>query len=266
MDIFKQNKIKTYGDLKGRTWNNYGIPKWIFKTGPNEVNDIPEVYKYVFLDMLDKNPEYEIFYFSDTDCENYIRDNYGEEYLMAYNSLTPTAYKADLWRYCILNQYGGCYGDFSQIPLIPYDEITDGVDRVFVRDDPSSKSFLYNAVMCCKANDEVVNNALNISINNIKNKNYGICPLDVTGPTVLGQAFRQSQHNYNSTSEDIFLGTHKGTKILQLGKKSNILVSDENGEDIFVTKLQNHNGVVYNEKHKNLHYYRAWEEKRVFKY
>jgi mannosyltransferase OCH1-like enzyme len=170
-----------------------------------------------------------------------------------------------LWRYCVLNQYGGCYGDFSQVPLVPYDELIEGVNRVFVRDDPSSKSFLYNAIICCKANDDVVNKAINISINNIKNNNYGIGPLDVTGPTVLGQAFIQSHYN-NTTSQDIFTGIHNGTKILILGKKSHRIVSDENGENMFITKLQNHEGVVYNDKHKNLHYYQAWLEKRVFKY
>ena len=257
--------IQTYKDLKDKIWEQPGIPKWIFKTGPFKIEDLPQVMKEIYLDILAKNPGYELFYFSDEDCILSIYHHYGEEYFRLHQKLIPTAYQADFWRYCILNIYGGCYGDFSQIPLVPYDELTEGIDRVLVRDDPSSKSFLYNAVICCKANDVVVNKALDISVKNIRTNNYGICPLDVTGPTVLGQAFLQKEFNANPRAKEISLGKYKGSNILQLGKNSSRFVSDEHGNDIFMTKLQNHENFVYNDKHKNLHYYKAWEEKRVFK-
>lgn len=258
--------IKTFKDLKDRKWEGDGVPKWIFKTGPFTLEDLPEVMKYIYLDILSKNPGYELFYFSNEDCMSSIEYHYGEEYLKLHQKLVPTAYQADFWRYAILSQYGGCYGDFSQIPLVTYDELTEGVDRVFVRDDPSSMSFLYNAVICCKANDRIVSRALDMSANNIRNKNYGVSPLAVTGPAILGQAFIQGRNNYNPTSQTIQLGVYKGSRILQLGKNFHRFVTDEHGKDMFMTKLQNHEEFVYNEKHKNLHYYRAWEEKRVFKY
>jgi mannosyltransferase OCH1-like enzyme len=258
--------IKTYKDLKDRKWEGDGIPKWIFKTGPFTLENLPELMKHIYLDILSKNPGYELFYFSNEDCMMSIHHHYGEEYFRLYQTLIPTAYQADFWRYAILNQYGGCYGDFSQIPLVSYDELTEGVDRVFARDDPSSISSLYNAVMCCKANDRVVDRALDIAANNIRNRKYGISPLDITGPVVLGQAFLQGRYNYNPTAKDIHVGAYKGSKILQLGKNSHRFVSDEHGKDIFMTKLQNHEEFVYSNKHQQLHYYGAWEQKRVFKY
>ena len=258
--------IKTFKDLKDRKWKFDGIPKWIFKTGPFTIEDLPELYKHIFLDILKKNPGYELFYFSNEDCILSIHHHYGEEYFRLHQKLIPTAYQADFWRYCILKQYGGCYGDFSQIPLITYDEITEGVDRVFVRDDPSSKSFLYNAVMCVKANDTVVDIAVDIAVRNIRTNNYGIGPLDVTGPIVLGQAFLQAQINYNINVKEIYLGVYNNSKILQLGKKSHIFISDQDGKDVFVTKLANHQGFVYNEKHKNTHYHKAWHTGQVFRH
>jgi len=262
--IYKTNDIKTFKDLKDRKWEGEGIPKWIFKTGPFKAEDLPVVMREIYLDILAKNPGYELFYFSNEDCMLSIHHHYGEEYFRLHQKLVPTAYQADFWRYLILNQYGGCYGDFSQIPLVPYDELTEGVDRVFVRDDPSNKSFLYNATMCSKPGDEIVAKAVEISAKNIKNSNYGIGSLDITGPTVLGQAFLQKGYNLNPRGREISLGDYKGSRILQ-HRYSGGFVCDKDGKNVFITKLSNHFGLVYNSGYRNIHYDQAWKEKKVFR-
>jgi len=263
--IYKTNDIKTFKDLKDRTWEGDGIPKWIFKTGPWTEQELPQLMREIYLDILAKNPGYELFYFSNEDCMLSIHHHYGEEYFRLHQKLIPTAYQADFWRYLILNQYGGCYGDFSQIPLVPYDELTEGVERVFVRDDPSNKSFLYNAVMCTKPHDQVVERAIDISVDNIRNNRYGNTTLYVTGPAVLGQAFLQRRFNLNPNVHEISLGKYKGSNILQ-HRYTGGFVCDEDNKNVFITKLANHNGFVYGDKHNNLHYDKAWRERRVFRY
>lgn len=259
------NRIKTFKDIKDRKWEDEDIPKWIFKTGPFKLEDLPDLMREIYLDILIKNPGYELFYFSNEDCMLSIHHHYGEEYFRLHQKLIPTAYQADFWRYLILNQYGGCYGDFSQIPLVSYDELTEGVERVFVRDDPSNKSFLYNAIMCCKPNDSVVSRAIDISVDNIRNNKYGAGTLDVTGPTVLGQAFFQRKFNLNPYIKEISLGDYKGSRILQ-HRYSGGFVCTKGGKNVFITKLANHNTFVYANNHNNLHYDRAWREGRVYKY
>jgi hypothetical protein len=136
---------------------------------------------------------------------------------------------------------------------------------VFVRDDPSNKSFLYNAIMCCKPSDSVVSRAIDICVNNIVNNRYGTGTLDVTGPTVLGQAFLQRKFNLNPNSKEISLGKYKGSNILQ-HRYSGGFVSDKDGNNVFITKLANHNSFVYGSNHGNLHYDQAWRQGRVYKY
>lgn len=262
--IYKPNVIKTYSDLKDRKWEHGGIPKWIFKTGPYKLENLPETYKHIYLDILKNNPSYELFYFSNEDCMLSIHHHYGEEYFRLHQKLVPTAYQADFWRYLILNQYGGCYGDFSQIPLVPYDELIEGVDRVFVRDDPSSTTYLYNAMMCVKPQDDVVIKAIDISKNNIKNENYGNGSLDITGPVVLGKAFLEKGYNQPSHSKYIALGDYKGSRILQHNPTGRF-INIPGGKNVFVTKLGNHGAIVYNSEHKNLHYDQVWRERRVFR-
>ena len=46
--------IKTFKDLKDRKWKFDGIPKWIFKTGPFTIEDLPELMKEIYLDILKK--------------------------------------------------------------------------------------------------------------------------------------------------------------------------------------------------------------------
>ena len=51
------------------------------------------------------------YLFHDEDCRSFIEREYPPDVLMAYDRLIPTAFKADLWRYCVLYKYGGAYLD-----------------------------------------------------------------------------------------------------------------------------------------------------------
>ena len=58
------------------------------------------------------------YLFNDVDCREFIASEYPPDVLMAYDLLIPTAFKADLWRYCILYKYGGVYLD-SKLQVVP---------------------------------------------------------------------------------------------------------------------------------------------------
>lgn len=257
----KHYRPQTYKDLKGRVWSDRGIPKWIFRTGNLEYDDLPIKIKTMYQTILDNNPKYELFYFSDKDCVEFILEEYGQTYLDYYNMLIPTAYKADLFRYCLLNKYGGCYGDFTLLPLISYNEMIRDVDRTLVRDDGSgSKGSLWNALMCTKAGDPILNKCIEISIHHITTGYFGNCPLDITGPTVLGEAFRQV--GYNTPNEfDIPLGDNRGSRIYVHDVEP--YVRDINNKNIIHKKIESiHNLILYNET--NIHYNEAWIHGKIY--
>jgi hypothetical protein len=254
-------EIKKYKDLKNRVWTDGGIPKWIFRTGGLEYENLPVGIQTIYTHILNNNPEYELFYFSDRDCIEFILEEYGQTYLDYYNTLIPTAYKADLFRYCLLNKYGGCYGDFTLLPLISYEEMTRGVDRVLVRDDGSgSKGSLWNASMCTKAADPILYSCIVICIDHIITGYFGNTPIDVTGPTVLGEAFRQV--GYNTPNEfDIPLGDNRGSRIYM--HDINIHVRDVNGKSVIIKKMTDmHNATLYSET--NVHYNEAWNHGKIY--
>ena len=51
------------------------------------------------------------YLFHDAACREFIEREYPPDVLMAYDRLIPTAFKADVWRYCVLYKYGGVYLD-----------------------------------------------------------------------------------------------------------------------------------------------------------
>ena len=53
------------------------------------------------------------YLFNDDECRAFIAREYPSDVLDAYDNLIPTAFKADLWRYCVLYMYGGVYLDIK---------------------------------------------------------------------------------------------------------------------------------------------------------
>lgn len=253
------DKVRFYQDFNGKEWREGGIPKWIFKTGPFSHGNLPDVMKAIYTETAEKNPGYQLFYFSDDDCINYIRDYYGEDYVRRFNSLVPGAYKADYWRYLILYKHGGCYSDFTQVILEPLDNLTKDVDRVFVRDTPESLSALYNAFICAKPGDKIIEKTIEYVNNRIDNKDYGFNTLDVTGPRIFGTAYCDVV--YENDQREIKIGVNNGTKIIDNFHMHGVFIVDEKGKNVIVKKLHNHFQYLYGNRK---HYGQLWHERNVF--
>ena len=75
------------------------------------------------------NPEYEIKLFDDNLCKKFLIENYGQLYSDIFDYMEDGAIKADFWRICILNKYGGIYCDIDNEPLVPLDNfLEDDID------------------------------------------------------------------------------------------------------------------------------------------
>ena len=52
--------------------------------------------------LCKRNPELEFKLYDESQCRNFIKNNFDKDVLDAYNKLSPYSYKSDLWRYCVL--------------------------------------------------------------------------------------------------------------------------------------------------------------------
>ena len=162
---------------------NSTIPLKIFQTW--HTKDLPPRMKNA-VEMVKKlNPKFEHFLFDDNECREFIKNNFPEPVLEAFDGLIPGAYKADLWRYCVLYIHGGIYMDIKYIPHNGFKLITLTEREHFVLD--ADGNAVYNAIMVCRPGNRVLFNAINAIIRNVKIKFYGNNALDPTGPHLLAK-------------------------------------------------------------------------------
>jgi mannosyltransferase OCH1-like enzyme len=183
------------------------IPHKVFQTW--KTLDMPPKMKANRDRMIELNPDFEFVLMDDEQCRDFIRDNFDKKTLDAYDSLVPGAYKADLWRYCILYKYGGIYLDIKLRSADDFKLIELAKKEHFVKDrqeffKPDSIG-LYNACMVTKKGNECMKQCIEKIIENVETNYYGYNDLYPTGPGLLGMV-HTSIYNDNSTIDLIHLG------------------------------------------------------------
>lgn len=136
--------------------------------------------------------------FGDAACRHMIGSNFPPRVLGAYDALVPTAFRADLWRYCALFLFGGFYADAKSSWARPEVRLSDAVpadvdvlvvadmwqtQNLFVRQD------LYNAVMGFRPRHPLLARVIGRVVCAVEARDYGRNPVAITGPGALGDAF-----------------------------------------------------------------------------
>lgn len=174
------------------------IPLKIFQTWHSK--SLPVEMKKCVCSLKKSNPEFEYYLFDDDDCREFIKNHFTDSVLKAFDKLKPGAFKADLWRCCILYVYGGIYLDIKFCCVDGFKFITLTNDEYFVR-DYGSELAVYNALMICKPNNYILLNCIKQIVQNVEMDYYGSSPLEVTGPKMMIKLFTpKEKRNLNRLS------------------------------------------------------------------
>ena len=260
-DIFSYYQKQKYininrGNTKKAHIKNVGnIPKVIYKTGIDEYNNIHKDVRDVFSETIKLNPDFNIMYYSDKDSRDFIKNNFDDEILMAYDKLIPGAYKADLFRYCILYVNGGIYSDLTQRFTLPFDEFIDlkndklylvrDIDHYKVNGDGLSKGIQISFMATHPGND-IFLKALERIVENVDSKYYGENPLYPTGPSLFYDILKD----------------YKGEYKIELKETGQNKIVNDKGETIIISKIKNHQSVILKNKE---HYTILWRNSIVYK-
>jgi hypothetical protein len=131
---------------------------------------------------------YELY--DDTTLRAFIEQHFTSDVLAAYDSLLPYAYKADLGRYCLLYVKGGWYFDIG-VKAVSSLRASSKTEMIYFRDiQKNSKTSWASStgILFCRPGSAVIKTAIDLVLENVKNKHYGITPLCPTGPVVFGRA------------------------------------------------------------------------------
>jgi mannosyltransferase OCH1-like enzyme len=199
---------------------NEQIPINIFQTWHSKI--LPPSMRESSNAIKELNPEFNYYLFDDNDCRLFLQSNYDKDVLDAYDNLIPGAYKADLWRYCVLYKFGGVYLDIKYIPIDNFKLLDLINEEHFCNDLPNPKRAgpykqgIYNAFMVCKPGNQILKHCINKCVENCQNKFYGNSALEITGPTMMVQFF---DNNELKKCEDLYHTYHEGLYLIIYNKK-----------------------------------------------
>jgi mannosyltransferase OCH1-like enzyme len=222
------------------------IPLNIYQTW--HTKNLPDNMKIVTQKIMLNNPAFNYHLYDDNDCRNFIKDNFDNTVLHAFDSLIPGAYKADLWRYCILYKNGGIYLDIKYEPINGFKFINMTEKEHWVLDQ--DKNGVYNALMVCKPNNKILLKAIYNIVENVKNKFYGVSSLEPTGPLMLAKFFSLT----DKSNFDMYHDTYQSHK--------NRFIFFNN---YIIFKSYNSYLIEYNNNKKIEHYNILWHNKKIYK-
>ena len=252
----------------------YTIDTNYFQKIPKIIIQTQEEYKETksVLSLKGLNPEYEYKFFNSKERRTFIKNNFNNEVLEAYDILVPNAYKADLFRYCYLYKKGGCYFDFKTIARVPLREIIKPEDEFLVcvdyersnsLDRHIGTSYLNSVIMTVPENEQLLN-LINECVNNILHRQdhflncvqYGCSDiLNITGPTLMFSVLRNGISDKNLRFKHIIENNDETDY-------RNFKIVDIDTRQLLFTKTDNH--YFKDNQVNNNHYSKLWERRELF--
>jgi len=108
--------------MKIKLWHSILSPSYNSNIHPNTLSKMNKWFE------LNHEIEFERDIFNDRDCVDFLKifdEKYGTNCMNFFISESDGRFKSDLWRLCILYEYGGLYVDIDQEPLCPLKEYID---------------------------------------------------------------------------------------------------------------------------------------------
>jgi hypothetical protein len=234
------------------------IPRNIFQTWSTK--NISSELKNITETWIKHNPNYAYFLYDDNDCEEFIKKHFNINVYNAYCRIIPGAFKADLWRYCVLYIYGGVYVDidticFENIDLFLNEDIEFMTPNDLNNNNKIGTHNLFNAFIASTPNHPILLDCINRVVFNVENNIIPRSNLDFAGPGILGRATNSYLNLKESSSFIGKEGIHNNTIYILYFDSNTEYIRDKNNVILF----QNKNGNsqiknIYEEEIKNTSY------------
>ena len=218
--------------------------------------DLPPNMDENYTTLKEQNPEMTFELFDEQDCRNFITHLFDKDVVDAYDSLAPSSYKSDLWRYCILYTNGGIYMDIKYGTVNGF-RLYDLCDKeYFVLDHKhfweENQHGIYTALIVSQPRNKILRQCINEITQNTEKQFYGRNALYPTGPGLLGKVYFNGNINDNfHLLHDIDLFHHETT--------NGILYKNKQILDVYPGYREEQS--LYQ---NNLHYSNLWKQNAIY--
>jgi FkbM family methyltransferase len=241
IDWYKPNPSRTNLDHLTKHYPNTvtrKIPYNLFQTF--KTKDISPALQAFIDTWKEKNPEYTYNFYDDDMCDKFMKE-FDARTWKAYCRIIPGAFKADLWRYCVLYKYGGVYADVDTVCLGKIDDFLNEKTEFVTPIDLDDK-LLYNAFIAAAPGSKILKHCIDTIVHNVENN---IVPEDKIYFSACGVLANCTNDFLGRDKQSSFaghVGWHDTTHLLKF-EPVNQHVKDEKGTVLFQNK----------EKHNELH-------------
>jgi len=194
-NLLENNALESINEITAycKTQNVPVIPLNIYQTW--NTKDLPPKILEATNSIKTNNSEFVYHLYDNADCLDFITQHFDKSVVDAYNALVPIAYKADLWRYCILYINGGIYLDIKFYPINGFKLLELTTQEHFAKDIEKSGEGILNGLLITKPKNPILLQAILQIVENVKNNYYGTNPLEPTGPLLLKRFFTTDDIN-----------------------------------------------------------------------
>ena len=161
---FKVKQIKYDINLKNN--DKKEIPKNIFLCYKNK--NIPNT---IIEDIQNLNKDWNITFYDDEECGNFIKKYYDDELYNLFLKIKDGPIRADLFRICILNKYGGVYTDIDNKFKYPLEDILEN-NATFVIGGSYIPGQLNPAFIASTPKNPILENTIDLYKNIISKEKY----------------------------------------------------------------------------------------------
>ena len=216
----------------------YRIPRILYQTW--ETKTISDDLMKIIESWKDCNPNFEYILFDADERRQFIGSNFDITVLSAFDRIIPGAFKADMFKYCVLYVLGGVFVDINTLCLNKIDDfLDDDVDFVIPIDlNLGITSYnLFNGFMAIKPRHPIMLDCINRVVHNVENNIIPMSNLDFTGPGIIGMStnlyLENDEHASFTGKEGIinnikFLNFELGSEYI-MDQDSRILFQNKNG-------------------------------------
>lgn len=252
----EQHKIKRIQKIKADTLIKITLPpkKTIIPLDIYQFwhdDNLPECLIESTNNIKVNNPEFNYHLYNVETAREFIKNNFDNSVVEAYDTIIPVAFKCDLFRYCMMYLRGGIYLDIKYMSINNFKFISLTDSAYLCKDVDGSEGGIYNAILVCLPKTDFMKKAIDMVVYNVKRHFYGKNGLEPTGPLLLKYIHQKMFYNHILDNLDLKL----------------VVTNYNNHRTLFIS----YKGIpilLYNSKYNNINkneYIRHYNEKTLYK-